>query len=262
MTSFVLKIIAIVAMLFDHLGYVLNSCGFINDQLLLSFTVVGRLAFPLFCFLLVESFYFTKDRNRHLLQIGLLFLVSEIFFDMALILEAPLRFSFDALRVQNTCLTLFLGFLMLKIENADFSVLLKKMYINDFFNKMFLKCIKIVIIGFFSLLAILLKSDYVWRGIILIAILNFARNNKHRNLCQAFALAFFVFSMGVSIPLYISVFYTLVPICIAQRKQSNNVIKGRFSEVLTCDISRKICRYFYPLHLVLFTIFRIIVSCI
>ena len=103
-----LKIIAIVTMLIDHIAAVvldgyLQKVGFyermINMFVLaptettmtkviyivdMMMRLIGRLGFPLFCFLLVEGFYFTKSRTRYAFRLFLFALISEIPFDLAL----------------------------------------------------------------------------------------------------------------------------------------------------------------------------------
>lgn len=85
-----LKIIAIVTMLIDHIAAtviirILKFGGY-NDGLYQLYRVmrnIGRIAFPIFCFLLVEGFMHTRDREKYALRLGCFAAVSEIPFDLA-----------------------------------------------------------------------------------------------------------------------------------------------------------------------------------
>ena len=93
----VLKICAVVTMLIDHIGagilypFLLQNNAFFNltrEQSILVYRVfrgIGRTAFPIYCFLLVEGFFFTKSVLRYLLRMLVFTLLSEIPFDLALI---------------------------------------------------------------------------------------------------------------------------------------------------------------------------------
>lgn len=59
----VLKIIACIAMLIDHMGLILFP-----KVLVLRF--IGRLAFPIFAFLLAEGCFYTKNKLRHFLVLA------------------------------------------------------------------------------------------------------------------------------------------------------------------------------------------------
>ena len=82
-----LKLIAIISMLADHVNkaliypYLESNHGFlafISDV----FDIIGRIAFPLFCFMLVEGYFKTRNRKKYLLKLLLFGVISEVPFDM------------------------------------------------------------------------------------------------------------------------------------------------------------------------------------
>ncbi|MCI9067722.1 MAG: conjugal transfer protein TraX, partial [Lachnospiraceae bacterium] len=75
-----LKWIAVVTMFIDHLGIVLSPG--VSTEVWRTMRIVGRIAFPIFCFLLVEGFYHTRDVKKYLLRLGAFALVSELPFDL------------------------------------------------------------------------------------------------------------------------------------------------------------------------------------
>ena len=111
MTGFVLRIIAMVTMLIDHL-----ACNFFDNQIIMR--SIGRLAFPIYAFLLAEGFLiFYKDKDRvmkHLSSLIVLIFVSEIFYDL---MECGFKFS-EYFSSQNNIITLFLGFLGMLITEV------------------------------------------------------------------------------------------------------------------------------------------------
>lgn len=96
LTGFALKWIALAAMAVDHVGMTLLP----QYELL---RIVGRLAFPIYCFLLVEGAVHTANRRRYLMRLLLFALLSEVPFDLAVSGTV-----FD-LRSQNVFFTLAMG---------------------------------------------------------------------------------------------------------------------------------------------------------
>lgn len=94
--SFSLKIIAIICMLVDHIGYIFYP----GEP---TFRIIGRLAFPIFCFLIVEGFHHTRNHLNYLIRLSIFAILSEIPFDLAFYGKI-----FD-LQHQNVFITLALG---------------------------------------------------------------------------------------------------------------------------------------------------------
>lgn len=80
-----LKYVAIVSMLIDHVNKALLY-PFLDKGVLLIisdlFDIIGRIAFPLFCFMLIEGFFKTGNRKKYLLTLLVFGLISEVPFDM------------------------------------------------------------------------------------------------------------------------------------------------------------------------------------
>ena len=136
--SFQLKCIAIVSMALDHTGAVLYP-----SQIWLR--CLGRSAFPIFCFLIVEGFFHTHDVRRYMGRLGVFALISEIPYDLAF-RGVPLEYDH-----QNVFFTLLIGIGMMVLleRNREWPV-------------------KAVILLLAMWLAVLIRSDYNFRGILLI----------------------------------------------------------------------------------------------
>ncbi len=146
----ILKWIAIITMVIDHVGAILFPQYDI-------FRYIGRIAFPLFAFLLVEGYIHTSNVKKYMLRMLVFALVSEIPFDIAMYGQ---MFYW---RHQNIFWTLCLGLLVIFIiERAQ------KKYTNGF------------VIGFIAGIVIMVfahlcQMDYGAGGIVLIFLLHHFR---------------------------------------------------------------------------------------
>lgn len=173
-----LKLTAMITMLIDHIGagileYLIiqvplsektNEILITIDQVL---RLIGRISFPLYCFLLVQGFFHTKSRLKYAGNLLLFALLSEYPFDF--IFSGGLDFSSS-----NVLFTLLIGLLtMWGIEKAG--------------SKIFLQVL-ISAIGIFT--ATILHTDYSWMGILLILSLYFLRDNRFWQCTISFILFF------------------------------------------------------------------------
>lgn len=245
---YILKWIAVITMFIDHIASVFYETLY-NDSIYRIFRTIGRLAFPLFCFMLVESFYFTKDRKKHFLKIAFLAVVSEIPFDLAI------RNKLIDISYQNVCVTLALGFLML--WRMDYGKLLVSKYAKalNIAEKFVAPVFNIACVSAFGLMAAAIGSDYGFAGIFLIWAFNAVRCSKHIRLWQAAALAIFILMRFD--PMYIICVLDLFIIYIISEVKVND--ESRFAKLLTGKKSKTICTYFYPVHLAVMVLLRKII---
>ena len=175
MTSAKLKTIALITMTIDHIGLVLLSgiCGSnlaeyfssigieFNQPLLYIFCrSVGRIAFPIFAFLITEGCIHTRNPQKYLFRLFLFALLSEIPFDLA-------QFGQINMHNQNVFFTLFFGACMI--------LCFEKLKENlNFFSILYMIA---VFLGF-TLLSTITFSDYSYKGIIMIALFYFFRKWK------------------------------------------------------------------------------------
>jgi len=146
LNGLILKIIALSTMIIDHYGAIFQPSE-------MTFRMIGRLAFPLYCFLLVEGFIHTKDIKKYGLRLLAFAIISEIPFDYAF--YGGLHWEH-----QNIFFTLFIGLAaMYLIEN----------------NKATVNNAPLIAIGA-AATATLLATDYNFIGIIYILSFYYSRN--------------------------------------------------------------------------------------
>lgn len=222
--GFVLKMIAILTMLTDHVGAVLFPYQ-------MSFRIIGRIAFPIFVFLMVEGFYHTKNIRKYELRMLLFVFLSEIPFDLAFHRTAFYFYS------QNVFFTLFLGLLML-----DLMSMMKK---RGFFQSILGD---ILLIGF-MVLAYVLMTDYDAGGILLIYVFYRARE---RNLVKIIGLALIsYFVIGPAMECFSLLAFIPILLYNGQRGYGISGRNGGGNTALAATTMKYAFYIFYPVHLLI-----------
>lgn len=77
-----LQLIAAIAMLTDHLTWILFP-GYPTDALPIILHIIGRLAFPIFAFFIAEGYHYTRNKNKYMLRVLILAIISHVPYMMA-----------------------------------------------------------------------------------------------------------------------------------------------------------------------------------
>lgn len=145
-----LKLVAVLSMTIDHIGAAL-----LPQYLFLR--VIGRLAFPIYCYMIVNGMFYTKNCLRYMGRLLLLAVISESFFDYAF--HKNLYYP----TYQNVFFTLTIGlFTIFVIEQT------KLRLSGVFFKRMLSFLLELVFLFAGCFAAYMLKTDYSFYGILMI----------------------------------------------------------------------------------------------
>lgn len=178
-----LKLIAIVTMLIDHIGaaifwrlLVSGEQSPVIYQTYTAMRTIGRIAFPIFCFLLVEGYEHTRDKRKYAMRMFAFALVSEIPFDLAFMGEV-LEFGH-----QNVYFTLCIGLITI----MGFEAVQQKTEWHPLLRTAVLAAVTIAGFG----VAAALRTDYDATGVMCILLLYLFRKTRGLQIlvgCLAFA---------------------------------------------------------------------------
>jgi hypothetical protein len=212
MSSFTLKIIALISMLCDHLGYtILGQFSFMN--------YIGRIAFPIFAFCITEGYVHTKNIKKYFLRLGILAIISQIPY---ILFESTFLNNINL----NIIFTLMLGL---------FTILL--------YDKSKNKLLSLILTILLACLAQFFYFDYGWFGIAIIFIFYIFKDNKpFMNLSfilATFANYYYMFLRTSRFEYIFIIFFaclSLIPINLYNGKKGKN--------------SKYLLYFFYPLHFI------------
>lgn len=172
-----LKLIACVTMLLDHLavvvvmGPIYRTHSGARMEIYELLRLIGRIAFPIYCFLLAEGSVHTQNSLRYGVRLAVAALIAELPYDFAL-------WGGFSWQHQNVMVTLFLGFCALEVMKRCPNLLLKLLAALPF-----------------AILAEMAGSDYGADGIMLITLFAITRDVPYREIIQILGM-WFIFSPG------------------------------------------------------------------
>lgn len=180
-----LKLIACVTMLLDHIGAAFLPWMWLR--------IIGRLSFPIYCFLLAEGISHTRNPWKYGIRLFVGMLLAEIPFD--LLFSGRLDW-----RSQSVMVTLLLGFLMAIWARKSGNILLP--------------------FGLCFFAAELLNSDYGGMGVALVALFVVSDGKPHQFIIRLAGMVILMLLMGsvevtvgiVSVPIQMFAVLALIPI--------------------------------------------------
>ena len=176
----VLKLIAVITMLIDHIGYVFFFLPAFRMPLFTVFgqtiTIyfllrkIGRLAFPIYCFLVGEGLRHARNELKYLLRLLIFAVISESPYN--LMVHGQIAYNAD----QNVFFTLFFGAVALY-------------FFRNFKNDLLKALFMLATLG----VSVIFKADYGAAGMAAIVVLYFLREHP---IIQAIA-GYPLFSSGI-----------------------------------------------------------------
>ena len=208
-------------MLLDHIGATMVQ----GDAL----RIIGRIAFPIFCFLMAEGSYHTKNPRKYCLRLVIGMLLSELPFDLAFRLKPSWEY-------QSVMVTLLLGFVVLEIIQNTGSDLLKLLAVG---------------VGF--TLAEWANTDYGGCGVLLIVLFSQARGKLWLQTIMLLLFAWVLNSAripvgGYLIPIEMFSVLAMVPIALYSGRKATSSKAVQWGFYL-----------FYPVHLTVLVFVRMLV---
>ena len=159
--SNMLKTIALIAMVIDHIGFYFSES--LNPNLVTIFRYIGRIAMPIFLYLLVQGFFYTKNFKKYLTRISVFAIITQILVTILMIINKRFYPEYISPRqVYSTGNILFsfaLSLLLMKVLHEK--VLIKKWnYVKNI-------SLKVVLLSLICIISMILPLDYGIEALIL-----------------------------------------------------------------------------------------------
>lgn len=236
LSSAFLHILAMALMLCDHLWATVVPG---NDWM----TCVGRIAYPIFAFMVVEGYYHTRNLRKYALRLLLFAVISEIPFNLMCVSSPIYPFH------QNVLWTFLIGLGMIHLNEK--ARLQEKVWLRV------LTAAGTLMLG--SLLGIVSFADYNSAGVLMILLFYFFRGRSWPMLVlQALGMYYINFEMMKGLSYEVVLFgstrflpqqgfavLSLIPIWLYRGRQGFHA-----------PWFRQLCYWFYPVHMLLLWLIR------
>lgn len=219
MSYFTIKLYAMLFMLIDHIGMVVLN----ND---IRLRIIGRIAFPLFCFLLINGYYHTKNKWKYLGRMIIFAIISEVAFDVAVFSKV-----FEP-GGQNVFVTLTLG--------LSGIILSEKVTIPKKWMRVAIKLIIWIAIAF---ACEYINADYGWYGILLIGLLYFTYGTSEKSKMSMAIAVLMANVINLIISKNVIQMFSILAIAYIFAFEERKVSVPKWKKTA--------CYVFYPLHLII-----------
>lgn len=270
---YILRYIAIAAMILDYIGAVLygmNKANILGAELYMAIRMIGRISFPIFAFELVEAFHYTKSKVKHLLWLIVLMMLSEYPYNLAFVypMENEIGMRIYTERNQSVMFTMVCGYLMLMMYNVNWREPISK-YMSKGWQEAFNIIMKIMAIVLFLVVSDICYGEYGYHGIYLIAGFEISRGRKYNKIWQAISMLIYIYTWKRLMLIYSVSLVALVIIYLGEgikAKKTPLIYKAESIKtkdkkeakpIITSRLSKYICRFSYPVLLVMLTLMRI-----
>ena len=233
MTNFQIKLVGIITMLIDHIGYLVHF-NIVDDAVLwynpwaIYLRMIGRIAFPIFVFLAAEGADKTKDRVKYIKRLWVFALISQVPF--ALFLQYPLFYRI------NVFATLALG------------VTLIHLYEKINFRKISKLAIALVVVFGIMIFSDVFRLDYGGIGVIFVLAIYLTKKLYPNNVyAVAFTVLVAMFITYNYSDFLIASLISLIPIML----YNNEIGHKKYAKWLFYG--------FYPVHMLVLTFVRMLI---
>jgi len=154
MTSNKLKIIAFISMIIDHIGYYFYYV--ISDEVYIICRAIGRIAMPIFVYLLVQGYFNTKNIKKYKIRLFIFAIITQIAILIMKYINVNYYYDYiiNIYEVLNILFSFLLSMILICIIDR------KIIYANGFLTSILDKIIRTILIAIIIFIYVNVPIDY------------------------------------------------------------------------------------------------------